>query len=239
MRPIFALLVALLFVGGCASTQVQTYSKPASADRSFGNIKRIAILPFDTLTEAGVGPKNAENMLVQQVLALQIFDHVKEPRYVSALMKKLKLRNAESLDREIVQKIGQELQVDAIMVGALLLFGQDEKSEIVEFSVYLNMLDVSTGEIIWSGSNFVRSSTTWAQVFGLSQGPAVNELANKGILQLADELADAFASARDTENQLLMQQAEEMSEGEDDEDAAKPAPEEKQSDELLLKVKPK
>ena len=239
MRPIFALIVALLFVGGCASTQVQTYSKPASADRAYGNIKRVAILPFDTLTEAGVGPKNAENMLVQRMMSLQVFDHIKEPRYVSGLMKKLKLRNAESLDRELVQKIGQELQVDALMVGALLLFGLDDKAEVTEFSVYLNLIEVSTGEILWAGSNYVRASTTWSQVFGLSKGPAVNELSNKGIQQLADDLAEAFTSARETENQLIMQQATDSGEGADDEDTAKTTPEEKQSDELLLKVKPK
>lgn len=239
MRPIFAGLLALVFLAGCASTQVQTYSKPASPDRAFGNIKKIAVLPFDTIAEAGVGPKNAENLLVQEILSRGTFEHVKEPRYVNGLMKKLKLRNAESLDKEIVQKIGQELQVDAIVVGALMLFGQDEKSEVVEFSVYLNLLDVATGDIVWSGSNYVRAATTWSQVFGLSQGPAVNELANKGIIQLADELDSAFVSSRDAENQIIMQQAADSGETQEEEEADKAAQEEKQSEELLLKVKPK
>ena len=238
MRPIFAGLLTLVLLAGCASTQLQTYNKPVSPERTYGAIKKIAVLPFDTVAEAGVGPKNVENALTQRLMSLRCFDVVKEPRYVSALMKKLKLRNAESLDKEIVQKIGQELQVDAILVGALFLFGEDEKSRITEFSMYLNILDVTTGDIVWAGSSFVRSSTTWGEVFGLSEGPSVNELANEGMIKLAYDIDNTFSVARKAENKILMSQAAAAVKVEEEEETAKPA-DEKDSDELLLKVKPK
>lgn len=244
MRPILAGICALALVAGCARVQVQTYAKPATRERLFGNIKKVAVMPFDTLTEGAAGPKNAENVLIQELLALETFERVEEPRYVNGLMKKLKLRNTESLDREIVQKIGQELQVDAIVVGALYLFGQEEKSEDIEFSVFLNMLDVQTGDIIWSGRTFVRSVTSWDQVLGLQQFASVNDLAAKGILKLAGEIDDQFVDARKLEYKLILEQTPEETEGAETEDEAatpeqKAQEEEGQAEELLLKVAPK
>lgn len=239
MRPIYAgFLVLVFFVAGCASTTLNTYSKDAGQERVFGNTKKVAVLPFETVGEAGAGPKNVESSLVQKLLTNRTFQVVKEPRYVAGLMKKLKLRNAETLDKEIVQKIGQELQVDAIIVGALLLYGEDEKSTDVEFSVFLNMIDVDSGDIIWSGSNYLRSSTTWGEVFGLSEAPSVNNLAVRGIEELADEIDSAFVDSRYTENKIIMKQASEAVKVEEEEGQGKGA-EEKETEELLLKVKPK
>lgn len=239
MRPFLAGLFALLLVAGCSKMQVQTYSKQASPERTFGGIKKVAVLPLDTLSEAGVGPKNAENTLIQKLLTQRTFDVVKEPRYVTALMKKLKLRPADGLDKEIVQKIGQELQVDAVLVGSLLLFGEDVKSGTVEFSIFLNMLDVGTGDIVWSGSTFVRSSTTWAEVFGLSKGPSVNELAVQGIVDLADQINSSFVKNRQDENKIIMSQAAANAAAEEEEEKDAEKVDEKDTEDLLLKVKPK
>lgn len=236
MRLVFPWLLALALIAGCSKTQVLTYAKPASPDRVFGNVKRVAVLPFETLTEAAIGPKNAENHLIQRLLANGTFESVKEPRYVAGLMKKLKLRNAETLDKEIVMKIGQELQVDAVIVGVLLLYGEEEKSKNVEFSISLNMLNIETGEIIWSGSDYLRATTTWGQVFGLSEAPSVNDLASQAMGSLAKELDQVFAENRDAENKIIMKQASEKIEAEEEAAPAEPEPE---SEDLLLKVKPK
>lgn len=235
MRLVFPWLLALALLAGCSKTQVVTYAKPASPERVFGNVKRVAVLPFETLTESALGPKNAENLLVQRLLTQGTFESVKEPRYVAGLMKKLKLRNAETLDKEIVTKIGQELQVDAVIVGVLLLYGEEEKSTNVEFSISLNMLSIDTGEIIWSGSDYLRASTTWGQVFGLSEAPSVNDLASQAIQSLAKEIDRSFEDNRSDENKIIMKQAEEKIVAEE-EPEAKPEPE---SEDLLLKVKPK
>ena len=241
MRAIFAVICALALAAGCAPVQTQTYSKVATKERVYSNVKRIAVMPFDILTEGAAGPKNAENILINQLLAQYTFDKVEEPRYISGLMKKLKLRNTESLDREIVQKIGQELNVDAILVGSLYLFGQEEKSEDIEFSLFLNMLDVQTGEIIWSGRSYVRSTTSWAQVFGLQAKASVNDLAVAGVLKLADEIDETFVDNRETEYRLILEAnpEDEQSEDEGAEEKEDKDKEDGEAEELLLKVAPK
>lgn len=242
MRKLLAGLFAILLLAGCSGVQTRTFAKPATGERLFGNIKRVAVLPFDTLSEGAVGPKNAENVLNQELLTLELFEGgVEEVRYVSGLMKKLKLRNTESLDRELVRKIGEELQVDAVVVGALMLFGEEEVSEIVEFSVSLGIIEVQTGDLLWSGRTFVRSSTTLSEVFGLSTGPSINELATEGVVKLAREMASQIEDARELEVEKIFEMSRAQSEAKPDEgmDEEEKRQEDEQAEEILLKVKPK
>lgn len=235
MRPVLVVIAVLSLLAGCARTQIQTYAKPASPERTFGGIKKIAVLPFDSATE-GAGTKNLENVLTQRVMALRGFDLVKDPRYVSSLMKKLKLRNAETLEKEIVQKICQELQVDAVLVGSVYLFGEEEKSRITEISLFVSIIEGTNGDTVWSGSTFVRASTTWGEVFGLSEGPSVNEMAFDAVSKIIHEMNATFADARKAENKIIMSQAAVEVKEDEEEEAAGP---EQETEDLLLKVKPK
>jgi hypothetical protein len=229
-----------MLLAGCARVQTQTYAKQATRDRKFGGIQRVAVFPLDTLSEDASGPKNTENVLIQELLALGTFESVEEPRYVAGLMKKLKLRNTETLDREIVKKIGQELDVDALIVGSLLLNGQEETSTNVEFSIFLRVLEVESGDIIWSGSTFVRSDTTWQEVLGLSEGPSINDLAARGALDMADEIDDQFVDARELEYNILIQDLPPEDDEEQEDDFEDESDEEEEEvEELLLKVAPK
>ena len=247
MRTLWASVFALaLLVSGCAGMQIQTYSKPVAPGPLYSSIKRVAVLPFDSVAEGAVGPKHAEHILVQELLAEGVFESVEEPRYVAGLMKKLKLRNTETLDREIVRKIGEALQVDALIVGGLMLHGEEEKSTNVEFSFFLNMLQVETGDLIWSARVFMRSNTTAAEVFGLSEGPSVNSLAEDGMLELAGELAYMFEDNRELElEEIFEQQQEEAKLLAEEEEGEFLFDDELQDDddgeieEILLKVKPK
>ncbi|TAL16824.1 hypothetical protein EPN96_07780 [bacterium] len=245
MRTLWAgLIVLALLATGCSGLQVQTYSKPVTPEPVYTGIKRVAVLPFDSLAEGAVGPKHAELMLVQELLSKGIFESIEEPRYVAGLMKKLKLRNTESLDREIVRKIGEELQVDAVLCGGLMLNGEEEKSTSVEFSMFLDMLVVETGDLVWSSRAFIHSNTTVAEVFGLSEGPSVNELAQRGVIQLSDELAVHLTDNRELElEQIFEQQKEETKmateEAKDIEAEKTQEADEGNAEEILLKVKPK
>ncbi len=244
MRTFWAGLIALMLVtAGCTGMQVQTFSKPVTPEPVYTGIKRVAVLPFDSLVEGAVGPKNAELMLVSGLLAAGVFESVEEPRYVAGLMKKLKLRNTETLDRELVRKIGEELQVDAVLCGGLMLNGQEDKSKSVEFSMFLDVITVDTGDLIWSSRAFLHSNTTVAEVFGLTESPSVNELSDEGIQKLVAELSDAFDDNRDMElKQIFDQQQEETKMANDEKEAAAKQQDEESkegnTEEILLKVAP-
>ncbi len=239
--------VVLATLMGCAGVSVKTYVKPPTGQRQYGNVKKVAVLPFDSVVEGAQAPKVAGDLFLQELLNRGTFEEVEEPRYVNELMKKLKLRNTEGLDREIVRKIGEELQAQALILGDLLVYGREENSEIVEFALQVNMVDTESGDILWSGRTYVKSSTTLGEILGVNQGPSPNDVAARGVTRLVARLDTEFRKAREAEVQRMLEaaKARELAgeEGAPASEEAKPAETEmapeKQTEEILLKVKPK
>jgi hypothetical protein len=239
--------VILALTLGCAGTSIQTFSKPAVGQREYGRVKKVAMLPFDSVVEGAEGPRFTGDLFIQELLSRETFEVVEEPRYVAELMKKLKLRNTENLDREIVRKIGEELQAQALILGTLLLFGVEENSEIVEFALRINVLEVETGDILWAGRSFSNSSTSVGEILGVNQGPSTNEVARGGVAAIVKRLDNEFRDAREREVERMLEAAkvEELAEEaapEPEEGAPEAAPEvapEAQDEEILLQVKPK
>ncbi len=236
-----AVLLATIF--GCAGATVRTYSQPPTGQRQYGKIKKVAILPFDSVVEGAQAPRIAGDLFLQEVLVRGTFEQVEEPRYVRELMKKLKLRNTEGLDREIVRKIGEELEAQALILGDLLLFGQEETSEVVEFALQVNVIDVESGALLWAGRTYARSSTSLGEILGVNQGPSVNHVAARGITRLVSRMDRDFRNAREEEVERMLEEAkaQELAGEEGKTPAAGPGQTspEKQAEEILLKVKPK
>jgi len=240
------LAISLTFALGCGGVAVRTYGKSATGERQYGKVKKVAVLPFDSVVEGAQAPKITNDFFLQDMLALETFEQVEEPRYVSELMKKLKLRNTENLDREIVRKIGEELQAQALVFGQVLLYGVDAHSNIAEFALQINLLDVQTGNILWSSRTFADASTTWGQVFGVSEGPSVNDVAKAGVGQLVARLDRDFRRAREVEVETMLQAAKAQQlageagvPGEAEAPAAPTIAPEEDAEEILLQVKPK
>ena len=111
------------------------------------------------------------------------------------------------------------------------------------------MIDVDSGDILWSGRSFASSSTTWGEILGVNQGPSPNDVAKRGVRSLVAELDDEFRDAREQEVERMLEaaRAEEVTlEAAPAEEAeARPAegeeapPPEEQAEEILLEVKPK
>ena len=227
---------------GCAGASVKTFSKPGSAQRQYGKVKKVAVLPFDSVVEGAQAPRLVLDLFLQELLTRGTFDTVEEPRYVLELMKKLKLRNTENLDREIVRKIGEELKAQALILGNVLLFGVEESSEVAEFACQVTMIDVESGEILWAGRSMASSSTTVGEILGVNKGPSVNDVATRGVIHLVGRFDREYRRAREEEVERMLdvakaQEAEKAVPSEKVEAPAKPA--EEKAEEILLQVKPK
>jgi len=238
-------LIALTM--GCAGASIRTFSKPTTGQRQYGKIKKIAVLPFDSVVEGAQAPRIAGDFFIQELLSRGTFESIEEPRYVNELMKKLKLRNTEGLDKEVVRKLGEELQAQALILGDLLIYGQEENSEIVEFVLQANMLDVETGDVLWTGRAFGSASTSAGKIFGINQGPSVNSLAKKSISNLVARLDSQINNARDDEVAQMLQAAQ-VEEGVDEElmiegggeELEEPAADDgSEAEDILLDIEPK
>jgi PBP1b-binding outer membrane lipoprotein LpoB len=239
-------LGALALTIGCAGVSVKTYSKPGAEQRQYGKVKKIAVLPFDSLAEGAAVPKVVQDLFLVELMVRGTFETVEEPRFVAALMKKLKLRNTEELDREVVRKIGEELKAEAIILGNVWTYGTQKESEVVEFAMRSTMLDAETGSILWSGETYVKSATSWAEVLGLAKAPSPSDIGVQGVRALVAFLDRDFRDARESEVERMLEAAkaesldggappaEEAAPG-----AAPPPPKEQEGEEILLQVKPK
>ncbi|MBI5016674.1 MAG: hypothetical protein HZB55_14450 [Deltaproteobacteria bacterium] len=243
-----ASLAVLGLTLGCAGVSVKTYAKPAAGQRQYGKVKRVAVLPFDSLAEGASVPKAAGDVFLQEMLSKGTFDAVEEPRYVAALMKKLKLRNTEELDREVVRKIGDELKAEALVLGNVLLYGLQKDSEVTEFSMRANVLDVESGDVLWSGETYVTSSTSVGEVLGVNKGPSPNDIANTGVKSLVSRLDRDFRHAREAEVERMLEATKVEKAPAAGAEAGAPAaapgaapapPKEQEGEEILLQVKPK
>jgi hypothetical protein len=238
--------IALTFALGCGGVSVRTYAKPATGQSQYGKVKKVAVLPFDSVVEGAQAPRIAGDLFLQDLLARETFEGVEEPRYVAELMKKLKLRNTENLDREIVRKIGEELQAQALVFGQILLYGVEDHSNIAEFAMQVNILDVDSGDILWSSRSYSDASTTWGQVMGVSEGPSINDVAAAGVTKLVAGLDRDFRRAREAEVETMLEAAKAQEFVQDQAAPGETAPTaepqiapEDQAEEILLQVKPK
>ncbi|GAB4259409.1 MAG: hypothetical protein Kow0092_07640 [Deferrisomatales bacterium] len=237
-----ACVALVAFLGGCAGTSVQTYSKPPSGERQYGKVKKVAVMRFDSVVEGAQAARIAGDLFFQELLARGTFEQVEEPRYVAELMKSLKLRNTENLDREVVRKIGEELRAQALVLGEVLLYGQEQNSEIVEFALQVNLIDVESGDILWSGRTVGHSSTTLGEMLGINQGPSVNTVARRAVAQLVARLDREYRKARKEEVERMLETAQAQQAPAEAPAAAEGQSEagaEKAAEEILLQVKPK
>ncbi len=238
-------VTVLALAMGCSGVSVNTYAKQPTGQRQYGKIKKAVLMPFDSVVEGAQAPKIAGDLFLQELLARGTFESLEEPRYVNELMKKLKLRNTEGLDREIVRKIGEELAAQAVIMGNLLVMGVEENSEITEFVLQVNMLDVETGDILWTGRAYSDASTSTGKILGVNQGPSPNEVATKGVKSLVARLDREFRRAREAEVERMLEAAKAQKAAEAAPPTETGAPQEPQvapeqeTEEILLQVKPK
>lgn len=240
----------LALVLGCASASIQTYAKPSTGPRQYAKVKKVIVMPFDSVVEGAQSSRVAGDMFLQELQARGTFEVVEERRYVKDLMQKLKMSNTDRLGREEVRKLCEELQAQALIVGDLLLFGEEKVSESVEFALQVSVLDGESGEVLWSGRSYAKSNTTVGEILGVSQGPSANDVARGSVMQIVGRLNREWRRARETEVEKMLEAAKAQEAGKAkagakappeagaEKKAAEPVPEQK-AEEILLQVKPK
>jgi hypothetical protein len=121
---VIATCCAYLFVAGCATAPIKAYQvtnffrSPRIAER---NIKRIAVLPLENLTdERFAGPIAAEEANLQ-IGKLGVFDLVERTK-VTELFKEQDLDTLKRFDASTAVKIGKMLGAQGVIMGSVTRF---------------------------------------------------------------------------------------------------------------------
>lgn len=163
-------LIALaLLLGGCASGMRPTKFTNPRIDFSF--VERVAVLPFDNLSNDLQAGFRATRLMVTELLATGAVDVV-EPGEVNAALATLPGRVTRPSAEQIVE-LGKVLRVQAIIAGTVaqseVLRGAGASSPTVTLDA--QMIETETGAIIWAATHTEKGSSFAAKVLGTEGEP--------------------------------------------------------------------
>ncbi len=213
---IVIILVAMMV--GCGAVSIKSSVSRFSPDdaQRYTSIQKIAILPFENLTKTKDANRLVNALFITDIINEDVFNSVEDVRYVNSVMKMLKIKRTQMLDRDIVFKMGEEMKCEAIVVGEIDAYKIGKKDESTDISISATMFDTRSGDILWTSNATYSASTSVGKVFGVTPGPNHIEMTTAIVEALADSLADRVDDARNDETRLLREQVNEDLEGDDE-----------------------
>ncbi len=181
-RTALALLVTLLLVS-CAGPS-QEWARPGAA-----RISKLAVLPFENQTSSVRPGASVSELLVSELLASGPVA-VMDPSEVADLLRRENLDPADAGRLPSAQRMGRLLQVSHVLQGAVTEYRyRPGLSETPVVGVTARVLDVATGDLVWTAS-YARSGSSWRQD-GLSS--VAQSIARDMAAHLSGALGDARA----------------------------------------------
>lgn len=166
-------LVALLPLAACKSALPPTEFTNPRFDFSF--VERVAVLPFENLTNDRQAGFRATRLMVTELLASGAVDVV-EPGEVQAAMRALpgaQLGRVAVPSTEQIVSLSQELGVQAFVLGTVTQ-SENLRSGVVPIPVVtldVRMVEAETGATVWAATHSERGGSTGAAVLGTGGQP--------------------------------------------------------------------
>lgn len=166
--PLILLLLVLSATTGCAGRGggLESFSRE---NIDIGFVKSIAVLPLENNSKDEYAPERVRNITMTQLLGRGIFDVV-DKGVVDSLLHEEAIDPGKPLDRQALQRLGQRLNIQAVMLGTIDLADEGRKGSVVypELSVTLRLLEVESGLVIWQASGNESGDSVWRRLFGLA-----------------------------------------------------------------------
>ena len=186
-RWILATGLACALLSGCGGMGATTFVHP---NYNFGFVERVAVVPFENLTDDRGAGARMSRYFVSELLAVEVFDVV-EPGEVAAAMSIVgELRVAELTKEQIVQ-VGRELQAQGLFLGSVtesssLRTGSHTKNVV---TLDVRLVETETGAVIWSTTLTESGRGFWAGLFGTG-GRTMSEVSRETAHTAIERLVD-------------------------------------------------
>jgi TolB-like protein len=178
------LAFCLFFVIGCGTTSKHYYVRQQV---DYSSIKRIAVLPFETLTSDEYAGEKIRQSVITELLSRGI--DVVEPGEVTRALVELKIRSLGSIRTTDIQTLAKTLGVEALMMGSVEAYGISRGITVSypEVSISLRLVEASSGKIIWSVCNTSGGPNFWTRHFG-AENISLSETASKVVKEAIDTM---------------------------------------------------
>jgi TolB-like protein len=178
-------LVGVTLSGFLGCRGPQAYIHP-NVDLSF--IQKVAVVPFSNLTRDEFAGRKVREVLVAELLLTGALDVI-EPGDVNRVLAKERIESISSLTAAQVKTIGKALGAQAIIVGTVEEFGEVRSGSLSAplVTIGLRMLDVESGNIIWSINHSRGGVGTMTRLLGMTGG-TISELTTQVVREAIDTL---------------------------------------------------
>lgn len=165
------LILLLLTMAGCGG-QVVRYINP---EANFSYIRKVAILPFNNLTNDRYAGEKVRAALTVDLLSRMTFDVMEQGEVSKVLTLVMRATGAEEgmvleLDKETLKLLGERLGVQAVILGSVDDYEYKRTGGVVSVSV--RMLDTSSGLILWQAKATATGSSFGRKMLGLDSKDA-------------------------------------------------------------------
>jgi len=183
LGKLFTFFFLLFMVVGCAGTSMQYVRK----NIDYKNIKKIAVLPFESLTFDEYAGEKIREAVITELLSRGV--EVIEPGEVTRVLIEQKIKSLSSVRITDLQNAAKTLGVEALMMGSVEAYGISRGISVSypEVSINLRLIDASSGNIIWAVCETSGGPSFWTRHFG-AEGMSLSDVANSVVKNALDTL---------------------------------------------------
>jgi len=148
-------------------------SRYLKTNADLGAITAVAVVPFENVTNDKLCAERVHRIFITELLGFDLF-RVAEPGQVLRAMRRDQLEPG-SLTPEDIKRLGEQLKVQALFLGAVLEYDEGRSGGAVlspRVRVQFRLVDTETGTTLWSVSRTSGGATLSARMFGVGGDPA-------------------------------------------------------------------
>lgn len=173
--------IVLAFLAACTAAPLTTYH---DANMDFGSLQTVAVMPFANLTGHTRVEDRVRDVFMNMLLATASL-YVLPPGEVARGISRVQLVDSTAPSAEEIQKLGVALAADAVITGVVREYGEvrsgTASSNVI--SIGLQMMEVQTGRVIWTGSTTKGGINMKDRLLG-GGGQPMNEITEEAVLEL-------------------------------------------------------
>lgn len=173
---VVCLLLAFTYSGCARPPKPSSYIRQ---DFDFSFVKRVAVLPFDNLTNEKFASERIRRLVINELLASGLMDVVVAGD-LSATLKTAKVESVTALPPKEIKEIGRALNAQAVLAGSVERYEESKGGSFAapEISISLVMAEIDSGSIVWSVSASTGGAGFGTRHFG-ARADTISEASEK------------------------------------------------------------
>jgi len=167
MQRLSSFLIVTFLAALCSACGGSNMTSFIHEEYNFGFVERVAIIPFENLSEDRGAGARATNIFLAEMLSAKAFDVV-EPGEVARVLAKQSVVRVSELTAEQIQAIGRELKVQALFFGIVneSMTYRDGSATAAKVNMTVRMVETEKGETVWSSSATAGGRGFFSTLFG-------------------------------------------------------------------------